>query len=163
MTGNTSWHQVLYSSTLLDKELLMKRADEKLCQLLFKYGDFMKYFDAPFRICFFMRLFFFSLNNISIWYEQQVRNYIISPVFLLSLEKLVPLLKEISPSLVPEKCRRNFASVLFKLILRIDILETSYEIGLRWVPQNPTEYKSTLAQVMAWYRQATSHYLSQCR
>ena len=34
--------------------------------------------------------------------------------------------------------------------------------GLRWVPQNPNDHKSTLVQVMAWCRQATSHYLSQC-
>ena len=35
--------------------------------------------------------------------------------------------------------------------------------GAKWVPQNPIEEKSTLVQVMALCRQATSHYLSQCR
>ena len=31
-----------------------------------------------------------------------------------------------------------------------------------WMPQNLTNQKSTLIQVMAWCRQATSHYLNQC-
>ena len=30
------------------------------------------------------------------------------------------------------------------------------------MPQDLTDDKSTLVQVMAWYREATSHYLSQC-
>ena len=38
----------------------------------------------------------------------------------------------------------------------------SYEIALRWMALDLTDNKSTLVQVMAWYRQATSHYLSQC-
>ena len=38
----------------------------------------------------------------------------------------------------------------------------SYEIALRWMPQDLTDDKSTLVQVMAWCRQATNHYLSQC-
>ena len=37
----------------------------------------------------------------------------------------------------------------------------SCKIALIWMSQNLTD-KSTLVQVMAWYRQATSHYLSQC-
>ena len=38
----------------------------------------------------------------------------------------------------------------------------SYEIALRCMPLDLTDNKSTLVQVMAWCRQATSHYLSQC-
>ena len=38
----------------------------------------------------------------------------------------------------------------------------SHEIALRWMPLDLTDDKSTLVQVMAWCRQATSHYLSQC-
>ena len=34
--------------------------------------------------------------------------------------------------------------------------------ALRWMPLDLTDDKSTLVQVMAWCRQATSHYLSQC-
>ena len=35
-----------------------------------------------------------------------------------------------------------------------------YEIALRWMPPDLTDDKSTSVQVMAWCRQATSHYLS---
>ena len=38
----------------------------------------------------------------------------------------------------------------------------SNEIALTWKSQDSTDDKSTLAQVMAWCLQATSHYLSQC-
>ena len=38
----------------------------------------------------------------------------------------------------------------------------SYEIALKWMPQDFTDDKSTLAQVMAWCHQVTSHYLRQC-
>ena len=35
-------------------------------------------------------------------------------------------------------------------------------LALRWMSLDCTDDKSTLVQVMAWCRQATSHYLSQC-
>ena len=38
----------------------------------------------------------------------------------------------------------------------------SCEIALLWVPQNHFDGESKLVQVMAWYHQAASHYLSQC-
>ena len=38
----------------------------------------------------------------------------------------------------------------------------SCKIALRWMPLDLADNKSTLVQVMAWCRQATSHYLSQC-
>ena len=38
----------------------------------------------------------------------------------------------------------------------------SCEIALRWMSRDLTDDKSTLVQVMAWCRQATGHYLSQC-
>ena len=38
----------------------------------------------------------------------------------------------------------------------------SCEIALRWLSLDLTDDKSTLDQVMAWCRQATSHYLSLC-
>ena len=47
-------------------------------------------------------------------------------------------------SLDPERCGSNFTSVFFKLILPIDFLYISNEIGLRWVPQNSIDNKSTL-------------------
>ena len=36
------------------------------------------------------------------------------------------------------------------------------KIALRWMSMDLTDDKSTLVQVMAWCRQAPSHYLSQC-
>ena len=45
--------------------------------------------------------------------------------------------------------------------LWIDTFSTANEISLRWVPQKPFGDISTLVQVMAWCRQAASHYLSQ--
>ena len=56
---------------------------------------------------------------------------------------------------------KKLGSVFSKLILGIHILRTFYEINVRWMPQNPTDDKSALVQVMIWCRQATSHYLSQ--
>ena len=38
----------------------------------------------------------------------------------------------------------------------------SCKIALRWMPLNLIDDRPTLVQVMAWYRQATSHYLNQC-
>ena len=52
----------------------------------------------------------------------------------------------------------NFACVFVKLISWIDILSTSPEIGPGWVPQNPTDDKSTLVQVVAWCLEVTSCY-----
>ena len=37
-----------------------------------------------------------------------------------------------------------------------------YEIVLRWMPPDLTDDKLTVVQIMAWCRQAPSHYLSQC-
>ena len=47
-------------------------------------------------------------------------------------------------------------------ILLIGIIRSSYDNVLRWMSWDLSEDKSTLVQVMAWCRQATSHYLSQC-
>ena len=46
-------------------------------------------------------------------------------------------------------------------MLRIKFITNCYGIVLRWIPQNTTDDKSTLVQVMAWCRHATSHYMSQ--
>ena len=72
---------------------------------------------------------------------------------------------EIINSLVSGRSWCNFKLVIFKLMSRVDtfcILSTSCEIALRWMPQDFADDKSTLVQVMAWCRQATSHYLDQC-
>ena len=51
---------------------------------------------------------------------------------------------------------------IFNLVLLIGIFRSSHDNALRWMPKDLTDDTSTLVQVMAWCRQATSHYLSQC-
>ena len=65
-------------------------------------------------------------------------------------------------SLAPGGFENIFQNVFFKLISWIDTLSNSCETALRSMPQNPSDDKSTLVQVMAWCRQAASHYLSHC-
>ena len=65
-------------------------------------------------------------------------------------------------SLAPGRFQINIRKVIFKLTLVNGGWCISYEIALRWMPQDLTDDKSTLVKVMAWCRQATSHYLSQC-
>ena len=57
-----------------------------------------------------------------------------------------------------------FRYVIFKQMLVIDgwNISCDCEIALMWMSLDFTEDQSTLVQVMAWCRQATSHYLSQC-
>ena len=71
-------------------------------------------------------------------------------------------LPETINSLAPGRFQRNFRKVMFQLILVIDGWSISCKIVLKWMPMDLTDGKSTLVQVMAWCRQATSHYLSQC-
>ena len=52
--------------------------------------------------------------------------------------------------------------LIFKLILVNGGYGISYELTLRCMPLNLTDNESTLVQVMASCRQATSHYLGQC-
>ena len=65
-------------------------------------------------------------------------------------------------SLAPGKFEWNFRYGIFKWILLIDGWGISCEIALIWMSLVFTDDQSTLVQVMAWCRQATSHYLSQC-
>ena len=66
------------------------------------------------------------------------------------------------PTLSPGRCGRNCKSLIFEHILRINFMSTSCEIAFRWMPQNTFDDYSTLVWVVAWCRQTTSHYLSQC-
>ena len=65
-------------------------------------------------------------------------------------------------TLSPEKFKWNFRYVNFKWILVIGGWHIFCEIALIWMSLDFTDDQSTLVQVMAWCRQATSHYLSQC-
>ena len=64
-------------------------------------------------------------------------------------------------SLWPGKSRCDYEYTIFNLVLLSGIFR-SYNNALRWMPRDLTDVKPTLVQVMAWCRQATSHYLSQC-
>ena len=64
-------------------------------------------------------------------------------------------------SLAAGRCGSNSKSAIFKYMLRIEF-KSICEIVLTWIPQNTFDDKSTLVQVMAWCRQPTSYYLSQC-
>ena len=55
-------------------------------------------------------------------------------------------------SLAPGRFQFNFRKVIFKLTLVNGGWGISYEITLRWMPQDLTDDKSTLVQVMAWCR-----------
>ena len=65
-------------------------------------------------------------------------------------------------SLAPGGPRCHFKTAIFNLVLLIGIFTSSKDNALRWMPCDLTDDKSALVQVMAWCRQATSHYLSQC-
>ena len=56
----------------------------------------------------------------------------------------------------------KFRYLIFQIISVIDGWGISCELALRWMSLDLTDDKSTLVQIMAWCRQATSHYLSQC-
>ena len=61
-------------------------------------------------------------------------------------------------SLAPVRSECGSKNVIFNLVLiLIGIFRSSYDNALWWIPQDLTDDKSTLVQVMA-----TSHYLSQC-
>ena len=56
----------------------------------------------------------------------------------------------------------HLKTAIFNLVLLIDIFTLSDDNVFRWMPWHLTDDKSKLVQVMAWCRQATRHYLSQC-
>ena len=65
-------------------------------------------------------------------------------------------------SLAPGRSECDSKNVTFKFFLLIASFRCTYDNALRWMPQDLTDDKSALVQVMAWCHQATSHYLSQC-
>ena len=77
-----------------------------------------------------------------------------------SSEHLVPT--AIFNSLAPGKFEWNFRYLILQIISVIDGWGISCELALRWMSRDLTDDKSTLVHVMAWCRQAASHYLSQC-
>ena len=65
-------------------------------------------------------------------------------------------------SLIPGISERDFKNAIFNHVLLFGIFRSSHDNVLRWMPHDLTADTSTLVQVMAWRRQATSHHVSQC-
>ena len=69
-------------------------------------------------------------------------------------------------SLNPGGCVCNSSHIIFKFVIYKSCMGFRYTFALHlhllWMPQNLTNGKSALVQLMTWYHQATSHYLSQC-
>ena len=65
-------------------------------------------------------------------------------------------------SLAPGRPGCHFETAIFNLVLLIGIFTSSNDNALIWIPWDFMDDESTLVQVMAWCRQATSHHLSQC-
>ena len=55
-------------------------------------------------------------------------------------------------SLAPGKSECDYKYVIFNLVLLIGIFRSSHDNALWWMPQDLTDDKSTLVQVMAWCR-----------
>ena len=93
----------------------------------------------------------------------------LSKALMLRQQKEIPVLRLCLASnlmrfnsLAPGRYGSNFKSTILKCFIENSRLNTHWEIVLAWMPQNLTNEKSPLVQVMAWCRQATSHYLSRC-
>ena len=101
-------------------------------------------------------------SNLALFDALNIHNTSHCQVYQVLLQ-LVRLTREIFiNSLAPGGFENIIQNVFFKLISWIDTLSNSCETALRSMPQNPSDDKSTFVQVMAWCRQAASHYLSQC-
>ena len=66
------------------------------------------------------------------------------------------------PALVPIMAWRRPGDKPLSEPMMVSLPTHICKIVVRWVPWNYIDDKSTLVQVMAWCRQATSHYLNQC-
>ena len=65
-------------------------------------------------------------------------------------------------SLAPGISWCDFKNVICNHALLIGVFRSSYDNVLRWMPQDPTDDKSTLVHVMACCLMAPSRYLNQC-
>ena len=64
-------------------------------------------------------------------------------------------------TLRPRQNGRHFADDIFKCIFLNENVWISIKISLKFVPKGPINNIPVLVQIMAWRRQATSHYLDQ--
>ena len=108
-----------------------------------------------------------SAENVSIWW----RHHNAETQWLINVP-VICVITSLGIGLSPGRCQPYFIGpweILmwfykcnFQSCLLISIFKSSYDNVLRWMPHDLTDDKSTLVQVMAWCRQATSHYLTQC-
>ena len=80
----------------------------------------------------------------------------------LSVHVLGPEYEDDLNSLASGRFGYNSKNWIFNLVLLIGIFRFTHDNALRLMPQDLTDDKSMLVQVMAWCRQATSHFQSQC-
>ena len=94
--------------------------------------------------------------------NHQQHNYWLNSCYKegITVQHCTPFVREFN-SLAPGRFQRNFRKVIFQLIFVIGGWSISCKIVLKWMPMELSDGKSTLVEVMAWCRQATSHYLSQ--
>ena len=87
--------------------------------------------------------------------------HLVCDYVLCSASVLIPYLLAWFNSLAPGRSQFDSKNGIYNFVLLIGIFR-SHDNALRWMPQDLTDDKSTLIQVMAWCHQATSHFLNQC-
>ena len=93
---------------------------------------------------------------------QPLNNKISLKITHLKFTLNLPGISELTHCSFPSRCGTNFECIVFKLIIQNSSWGPCCEIALIWMPENSTNGESILVQVMAWCRQAPSHYLCQC-
>ena len=121
-------------------------------------------------VCCLKKIFWICVQNIIFSFyvvPKWVSEWVIKLVLkIFDLKVAVAFIFALDPphvnSLAPGKFGWNFRNVISKKILGIHGWGISCEIALIWMSLNFTDDQSTLVQVIAWWRLAASHYLSQC-
>ena len=93
--------------------------------------------------------------------DQAIRHYLNQWWLSLLMHIFVTQPRSIN-SLAPKIFKWNLKWIIFNIIVAIDGWGISFEIALRRLTLDLADDKSTLVQVTAWCRKATSCYLSQC-
>ena len=65
-------------------------------------------------------------------------------------------------SVLPVRCLHNVINVVFKHIAFINALVFAVALPFGWIPQDLTDQKSMLVQVLAWCLEVRSHYMCEC-
>ena len=104
------------------------------------------------------------LVQVMAWCHQATSHYLSQcwPRVWLVAEYATSYYMKFNNFLAPGKFEWNFRYLILQIISVIDGWGISNELALRWMSLDLADDQSTLVQVMAWCRQATSHYLSQC-